>query len=351
MAEPHDWRTPLVCYLENPSHVYDRKVQRQALKYVMLDNNLYRQTIDGLLLKCLGSDQSRIAMGEVHEGIYVTHHSAHKMKWLFHHANFYWPAMLNDCFRYYKGCESCQKFRDVQLAPAVMLHPIIKPWSFHGWALDFVDQIHHASSKGHQFVLVATGYFTKWTEVVPLKNITQKEIIHFILEHIVHRFDIPQTLTMNQGSSFISHQVREFIESLKINLLSSSPYYAQVNGQAESNNKTLIKLIKKKIEYPKRWHEVLSEALWAHRISKHSMTKITTFKLVYGQEVILPVELNLDALRAARQNELSAIDYHNLMLNKLDEASDERIKALEKIERDKLRVAIAYIKRVKEKSF
>jgi hypothetical protein len=41
-----DWRTPLVHYLENPSHIADRKVQRQALKYVMLDNTLYHQTID-----------------------------------------------------------------------------------------------------------------------------------------------------------------------------------------------------------------------------------------------------------------------------------------------------------------
>jgi hypothetical protein len=31
-------------------------------------------------------------------------------------------------------------------------------------------------------------------------------------------------------------------------LLNSSPYYAQANGQAESSNKTLVKLIKKKIE-------------------------------------------------------------------------------------------------------
>jgi hypothetical protein len=57
---------------------------------------------------------------------------------------------------------------------------------------------------------------------------------------------------------------------------------------------------KKKIEEnPKRWHEVLSEALWAHHISKHSATKVTPFELVYGQEVILPVEVNLDALRIA----------------------------------------------------
>jgi hypothetical protein len=106
-TDPDYWRTHMVRYLENAGHIADRKVQRQALKYVMLDNTLYRRTIDGLLLKCLGSDQSRIAMGEVHEGICGTHQSAHKMKWLFCRAGFYCLTMLNDCFRYYKGCESC----------------------------------------------------------------------------------------------------------------------------------------------------------------------------------------------------------------------------------------------------
>jgi hypothetical protein len=48
---------------------------------------------------------------------------------------------------------------------------------------------------------------------------------------------------------------------------------------------------------------------------------------------------------------LSAVDYHNLMLDGLDEVSDERVKALGKIEKDKMRVARAYNKRVKEKSF
>jgi hypothetical protein len=69
------------------------------------------------------------------------------------------------------------------------------------------------------------------------------------------------------------------------------------NGQAESNKKTLIKLIKKKIEENfKRWHEVLSKALWAHCISMHSVTKVTPFDLVYGKEIVLPMEVNLDAL-------------------------------------------------------
>jgi hypothetical protein len=62
MVDLDDWRTPLIRYLENSDHIADRKVQRQTLKYVMLDNTLYLQTIDGLLLKCLGSDQSKIDM-------------------------------------------------------------------------------------------------------------------------------------------------------------------------------------------------------------------------------------------------------------------------------------------------
>jgi hypothetical protein len=114
-----------------------------------------------------------------------------KIKWLLRCAGFYWLTMLNDSFRYYKGCESCQKIEDVQLAPTAVLRPIIKPWSFCRWALDFIGQIHPASSKGHRFVLVATDYFTKWTEPVPLMNMTHREVIHFILEHIIHRFSTP----------------------------------------------------------------------------------------------------------------------------------------------------------------
>jgi transposase InsO family protein len=95
-------------------------------------------------------------------------------------------------------------------------------------------------------VLVAIDYFTKWTEAVALKNMTHKEVIEFITEHIIHRFGIPHSLTTDQGTSFMSKEVREFAELYRIKLLNSSPYYAQANGHAESSNRTLINLIKKR---------------------------------------------------------------------------------------------------------
>jgi hypothetical protein len=83
--------------------------------------------------------------------------------------------------------------------------------------------------KGHRFMLVATDYFMKWTEAVPLKKIC-----------------IPQTLTTDQGTSLTSGQVREFANSYKVKLLNSSPYYAQANGQADSSNKTFINSLRRK---------------------------------------------------------------------------------------------------------
>jgi hypothetical protein len=69
----------------------------------------------------------------------------------------------------------------------------------------------------------------------------------------------------------------------------------------------LIKIIKKRIkDNPRRWPENLSEALWAHRTSRHGATKVTPFELVYGQEAMLPMEIGLHSLRVTGQTSLSA---------------------------------------------
>ena len=72
---------------------------------------------------------------------------------------------------------------------------------------------------------------------------------------------------------------------------------------------------------------------------------------MYGQEAVLSVEVNLDAYRLAKQNDLSAIDYHNLMMDNIDEVIDKHLKAFKEIEKDKLRVARSYNKKVKFKFF
>jgi hypothetical protein len=98
----------------------------------------------------------------------------------------YWPTMLEDCFEYYKGCQDCQKFGNIQRVPTSALNPIIKSWPFRGWGIDLIGQINPPSSKGHKFVLLATNYFTKWVEAIPLKKVTSENMVEFVKEHIIY---------------------------------------------------------------------------------------------------------------------------------------------------------------------
>jgi hypothetical protein len=81
-----------------------------------------------------------------------------------------------------------------------------------------------------------TDYFIKWVEAIPMKTVTSKDVINFIKEHVIHRFGIPQTITTNGGSVYISEEFRKFAADVGIKLIRSSPYYAQANGQAEASN-------------------------------------------------------------------------------------------------------------------
>ena len=74
---------------------------------------------------------------------------------------------------------------------------------------------------------------------------------------------------------------------------------------------------------PSNWDELLSEVLWAYRTSKKLSINTTPFSLVYGHDAVLLVEVTVQSLRVARQNQLSHTDYEDAMMAEmvdLDEA-------------------------------
>jgi len=350
--ESEDWRADIFNYLKDSARGAPKRIRYKAMKYVLIGDDMFYRTLEGLLLKCLGPTEANRLLHEVHEGACGTHQSAHKMKWLIRRSGYYWPTMLEDCFKYYKGCQACQKFGKIQMVPASVMNPIIKPWPFRGWGMDMIGKINPPSSKGHQYILAITDYFTKWVEAVPMRSVSSKDVINFVKEHVIHRFGIPQTITTDGGSVFISQEFRKFADDMGIKLIRSSPYYAQANGQAEASNQSLIKLIKRKIdEHPRRWHEVLSEALWAYRISCHGATKTSPYHLVYGQEAVLPWEVMAGSRRITFQNDLTAEEYAALINDNVEDLTELRLWSLEKIKENKAKVARAYNKKVKPKEF
>jgi hypothetical protein len=84
-----DWRTPITNYLRNPNVRTYKNIRHTTFKYVLMSDELYRRTVNDVLLKCLGPNDAILAMVEVNEGICGTHQSAPKMKWLLRRSGFY----------------------------------------------------------------------------------------------------------------------------------------------------------------------------------------------------------------------------------------------------------------------
>jgi hypothetical protein len=63
---------------------------------------------------------------------------------------------------------------------------------------------------------------------------------------------------------------------------------------------------------------------------------LLNYELVYGQEVVLPVEVNLGAYKLAEQNNIDVETYYALMMDNIDEVIGKRLEALEEFGKDKV---------------
>ena len=82
---------------------------------------------------------------------------------------------------------------------------------------------------------------------------------------------------------FIGDEMTYFTKDYDIQLIRSTPFYAQANGQAKASNKVLISILEKMLEdNPRNWHKILSETLWAYRTFKRDCTGVSPYSLTYG---------------------------------------------------------------------
>ena len=216
---------------------------------------------------------------------------------------YYWPTMKRDAAKFVKKCHNCQVQANLIHTHPQNLHSMVTPWPFHTYGLDLVRLV-NPPSRRHIWILVATEYFTKWVEAVPLHKATGGAMANFIKENIIVRFGVPHRIISNNGTPFVNSDVRKMLEFYQVKHRRSSPYYPQGNGQVEATTKTLIKIISKmRQEYTGGWATHLPDALWAYRKSSKSATDFSPFSLVYETEVVSPAEIMTSSLRVIQMRE------------------------------------------------
>ncbi|XP_050876266.1 uncharacterized protein LOC127079962 [Lathyrus oleraceus] len=73
--------------------------------------------------------------------------------------------------------------------------------------------------------------------------------------------------------------------------------------------------------------------------------------MVYGHDAVLPVEIQVQAVRTQRRYEIPSKDYWSIMTEELVDVDEERMLALDSLQRQKEKVSRTYNKKVKGKVF
>ena len=135
---------------------------------------------------------------------------------------------------------------DLIHVPPSELHALTSLWPFSVWGIDIIRKISPKSSNGHEFILVAIDYFTKWVEAASYAKLTSVRVVNFIRSHIICRYRAPHELISNRGAHFRA-EIETLLQKYDIQHHKSSVYRLQTNGAVETANNNIKRIMGKMV--------------------------------------------------------------------------------------------------------
>uniref|UniRef100_A0A2N9HI99 Uncharacterized protein n=1 Tax=Fagus sylvatica TaxID=28930 RepID=A0A2N9HI99_FAGSY len=288
---------------------------------------------------------------EMHAGLMGAHANGPFLARKIMRAGYYWLTMERDCIRHVQTCHKCQMYQNSKNAPPQYLHTMASPWPFSAWGMDVIGAITPKASNGHEFILVAIDYFTKWVEACSFKNVTQVAVTRFVKNNIICRYGMPEMLITDNASNLNNRMMDQLCQQFKIQHHNSAPYRPKMNGAVEAANKNVKKILSKMTETYKDWHEHLPYALCAYRTSVRTSVGATPYSLVYGMEAVLPVEVEIPSLRILSQTQLEEAEWAQARYEQLNFIDEKRLAALCHGQLYQRRIERAYNKKARPRTF
>ncbi|XP_042486863.1 uncharacterized protein LOC122091539 [Macadamia integrifolia] len=165
---------------------------------------------------------------------------------------------------------------------------------------------------------------------------------------------LPNEIITDNAINLKNKQMREMCEQFKITHRNSSPYRPKMNGAVEAANNNLKRIIKKMAVTYKDWHDMLPYALHAYRTSIRTSTGATPYSLVYGMEAVLPIEggrRSVPSLRVLMEAELEEAEWVRARYDQLNLIEEKRLNTICHGQCYPRRIARAYDKKVRPRSF
>lgn len=208
---------------------------------------------------------------ESHPGMVVMKRRLRQKVW--------WPQMDKQVESFVKKCKNCTLVSTPN-PPEPLIRTKLPVEAWADLAIDFAGPL----PSGHN-LLVIVDYFSRFTEVIIMKQITAHLTVKALHETFC-RFGMPQSIKTDNGPQFISSELQDFCKQFGIKHRRTTPYWPQANGEVERINRSIGKRLKISQETTgSDWQWDLRTFILMHNSTPHSTTGVAPSILMFGRKL------------------------------------------------------------------
>ncbi|XP_055629256.1 uncharacterized protein K02A2.6 isoform X2 [Toxorhynchites rutilus septentrionalis] len=191
-----------------------------------------------------------------HEG-----HLGIRMMKTFLRAVTWWPKMDKHIEMFVRKCQPCTLVAAPD-PPEPMIRKQLPTSPWEEIAIDFLGPLPEG-----QYLLVAVDYYSRYVEVAEMTSITTKDTV-VELATMFSRYGITRVMRADNGPQLSGDCVefRQFCKEFGIDLVNTTPYWPQANGEVERQNRTILKRLRIAQELGQNWRKSPSEMMFGRRI-------------------------------------------------------------------------------------
>ena len=235
---------------------------------------------------------------------------------------FYWSNMFNYIKSFISRCETCQRTKCDTRPPKAPLTDMFvpnAPMQFISIDIGYLPKDNH----GYQYILLIGDIFSKFVQIVPLKDQSAPVIIDALLSSWVFVHGKPLYLLSDQGSNVDGQVMHNICNELGIEKRRSSAYHSQGNGFAERHIRIVKDMLRAVILHrhlpQTSWRQLLPSLIFALNTSLSKANNCIPYNVVFGCSALLPQDVAFGHAMPDPCDHQSVIDYEHTVSASLND--------------------------------